>query len=522
MKQYRAAAYMRLSVADNKESQSDSIENQESIINYFVDNHPDIILVSRRIDDGYSGVVFERPSFMEMMADIKNDNINCIIVKDLSRFGRDFIETGRYLRKILPAYGVRFIAILDQIDTDRTPAKDDFVLQIKTAINDEYSREISIKTRNALQAMRKNGMYVGACPIYGYRKSDEIRNLLVVDENTAVVVREIFKMKMQGYSAVSIAEILNDLKILSPLEYKRSHGLPHPHCGFAYHSDTKWSASTIFRILKDETYTGALVQGKQFTPNYKIKKQFTKPVDAWVRIENTHKAIISKLDFGIVQRILLLDTRSSPGMKTVNLFSGLLICGCCGGRMTRKTNTCRGKLYVYYYCPAGKKAGCNSPVIIRKEKLIEIVFDQLNAYLDSLNQFIYQLNHMNDTEIKLVLTRKQAVCLEVLHNEMAKAVSLRASLYSSLIKGIINAEDYDGMTTTYSEKIIALEKSMNTLSAEIKSIITHKSEQLRWLKAICSTVCIRGFDRATIIRLAEGIWVKGKTDVEVQFHFEIM
>lgn len=394
MKEYRAVAYMRLSVAGSKETESDSIENQESIINYFVSNHPDIKLVSRRVDDGYSGIIFDRPGFAAMMEDVKDSKIDCIIVKDLSRFGRDFIETGHYLCRILPTYGIRFIAILYQIDTDRTPAKDDFVLHIKAAINDESSREISVKTRNALQTMRENGMYVGACPIYGYRKSDEIRNLLIVDENTAIVVREIFKMKMQGYSAASIAEILNDQRILSPLEYKRSHGLPHPHHGFAYHSDAKWSASAIFRILKDETYTGTLVQGKQFTPNYKIKKQFTKPVDAWVRIENTHEAIISKLDFDTVQRTLLLDTRVSSGMKTVNLFSGLLICGCCGGKMTRKTNTCNGNLYVYYYCPAGQRAGCNCPVIIREEKLIEIVFDQLNAYLDSLNQFIYQLSHI--------------------------------------------------------------------------------------------------------------------------------
>ena len=141
--------------------------------------------------------------------------------------------------------------------------------------------------------------------------------------------------------------------------------------------------------------------------------------------------------------------------------------------------------------------------------------------LDSLNQFIYQLSHVNDTEINLVLTRKQAARLDELHNEMVKAVSLRASLYSSLIKGIINAEDYDGMTTTYSEIIIALEKSMKILSVEIKSIIAHKNEQLRWLEGTCRIVEMQGFDRASIIQLVKGILIKSKIDIQVQFQFEI-
>lgn len=394
-------------------------------------------------------------------------------------------------------------------------------MQIKTAINDEYSREISIKTRNALQAMRENGMYVGACPIYGYQKSDEMRNHLVVDENTAAVVREIFNMKLQGYSAASIAEILNRGGILSPLEYKRNHGIPHPYHGFADHNEARWSASTIFRILKDETYTGALVQGKQYTPNYKIKKKFTKPANSWVQVKNAHEAIISTFDFDVVQRILLLDTRTSPGANAVNLFSGILVCSCCGGRMTRKTNTYKGKSYVYYYCPAGKKAGCNSPVMIREESLIQIVFGQLNAYLDGLGQRLCQFDRMNDEEVCRLLTQKQAILLETLHDKMGKVAFLKSGLYHSLTKGIISAEDYSEMNAAYSDEIIELEKSVKALSSEVQGIIAHKNQQFEWLKAICRTVEIKGFDRTGIVQLVRGILVKSKIDVEVQFQFEI-
>ena len=394
-------------------------------------------------------------------------------------------------------------------------------MQIKTAINDEYSREISVKTRNALQTMRENGMYVGACPIYGYRKSDTIRNHLVLDENTAVVIQEISRMKMQGYSATSIAEILNRRGILSPLEYKKSHRLPCPHHGFADRSEAKWSGSTIFRILRDETYTGALVQGKQYTPNYKIKKRFTKPADLWVRIENTHDAIISRFDFDTVQRILLLDTRASPGIKAVNLFSGLLICGCCGGKLTRKTNTYSGKLYAYYYCPTRKGADCKSPVMIQEAKLIQMVFDQLNIYLDGLGQRICQYSHMNGDETNHALTQKQIARLEGLHDEMGKAVLRKSSLYPSLVKGIISAEDYSEMKAAYSDEIIELEKSIRILTAEIQSIIVHRNEQLEWLEDICRIVEMQGFDRASIVRLVRWILVKSKTDIEVQFQFEI-
>lgn len=279
MEKYKAAAYMRTSVVDNKIPESESIANQQYIIRRFVENRSDIELVSERIDDGYSGLVFNRPSFSEMIQDVMNGKINCIIVKDLSRFGREFSETERFLRKLLPSYGVRFIGVNDGIDTNQTPANDDLMIQIKTIINDEFSRELSVKTRYALLTMRKKGLYVGACPVYGYRKSNGDKNRLVADKYAAKVVQNIFSMKIEGLSACFIADELNRRKILSPLQYKKSLGLSYPRNGFAYKDNTKWSASTILRILKDEVYTGTLAQGKQYTLNYKIKKEPAIAVD---------------------------------------------------------------------------------------------------------------------------------------------------------------------------------------------------------------------------------------------------
>ena len=311
MLKFQAAAYLRLSYTENRENESDSIANQKKLIEDYVKGRPDIELVSEKVDDGYSGILFDRPAFQEMMQDITEGRVNCVIVKDLSRLGREYIETGRYLRRIFPAYGVRFIAINDNIDTAHEHAGDDLSISMKNIINDAYCHDISVKTRSALAVKRRNGDYVGACPVYGYRKSEENRNRLVVDEYAARVVRDIFRARIDGRSAKKIADELNALGVLSPLAYKVNRGLPHPTGGFADRKDAKWSATTVIRILQDEIYTGTLVQGRRGTVNHKIKDVVKRPAEEWVRVENAHEPIIRKTDFNLVQSIMKLDTRTT-------------------------------------------------------------------------------------------------------------------------------------------------------------------------------------------------------------------
>ncbi|MCF2620635.1 recombinase family protein, partial [Oscillibacter valericigenes] len=300
--------------------------------------------------------------------------------KDLSRLGREYIETGRYLRRVFPAYGVRFIAITDSIDTAHDSG-DDLTVSVKNIMNEAYCRDISIKTRSSLDVKRRNGDFVGAFPVYGYMKAEDNKNLLVPDPYAARVVCDIFRMRLEGASASKIASELNRLGILSPLAYKKNNGLPYAKKGYADKADCKWSATTIIRILQDETYTGTLVQGKQGTPHYKIKQMEQRPASEWVRVPDAHEALIARQDFELVQRIKGLDTRTSPNEDTVYLFSGILICGCCGSRMTRKTNRANGKEYHYYYCPTGKKKGCTHPVMLKESSLINCVRDSLKAYI---------------------------------------------------------------------------------------------------------------------------------------------
>jgi len=507
---------MRLSIAGHSETESESIANQEYCIRRFVDEQPDIEIVSCRIDDGYSGLIFQRPSFCAMLQDATERKINCIIVRDLSRFGREFVETGRYLRNILPAYGIRFIAISDGIDTNRISAKEDLLMQIKSAINDEFSRDISMKTRRALSTMRKNGFYVGACPVYGYLKSNEDRHQLIVDEYAANIVRDIFDMKISGASAVVIAKELNNHNVLSPLEYKKSKGLPCSKNGFADKHNSRWSASTIIRILKDETYIGTLVQGKQYSINYKIKKQVTKPADEWVRIENAHEAIVPYYDFQTVQRLMLLDTRISPGSDRLGLFSGLLICGNCGNCMVRKTVARNGKRY-HYYCCAGKKNGCHSPAFIEEDVFAANAFKGIESYIKKMESLVRRLGQMSKDEVNQELTRGITAQIEKLQKDLDEIQFFTSKLRTALLNGIISEEDYSWMKVDYSTKIFSLENEIDMLVHETQAIIMHRDGWVQWLFNISEFAETTTFDRAMLVRLVKNICVRSKDSIVVEF-----
>ena len=442
MPKYQATAYIRLSYTDDRSSESDSVTNQRKLIENFIERNPDIQIVSEKIDDGYSGIIFDRPAFKEMMQDITDGKINCVIVKDLSRLGREYIETGRYLRRVFPTYGVRFIAITDNIDTAHEGSGDDLTVSVKNIMNEAYCRDISIKTRTSLDIKRRNGDFVGAFPVYGYMKSEENKNLLVPDPYASRVVRDIFRMRLDGTSALRIATVLNEMGILSPLAYKKNNGFPYAKHGYADKEDCKWSATTIIRILQDETYIGTLVQGKQGTPHYKIKQMEQRPSSEWIRVPDAHEPLIAKQDFELVQRIRRLDTRTSPKRDTVYLFSGVLICGCCGNRMTRKTNRVKGKEYHYYYCPTGKKHGCTNPVMLKESDLVECVKDSLKGYIDNVSCLQAILDGIDQSSINQALANEYASHIAANEQQVEQALEFKARLYESLITGTISKEEY--------------------------------------------------------------------------------
>ena len=272
-KDIRAAAYLRLSIEDGDKAESNSIGNQRELIRDFAAERPGLHLVEEYADDGYTGTNFERPGFKRMMEDIKSGKINCIIVKDLSRLGRNYIEMGKYLEQIFPMMGIRFIAINDNYDNANSESSDSdsIVVPFKNLLNDSYCRDISIKVRSQLDMKRRKGEFIGGYAIYGYCKDKRNKNRLVVDEYAADIVRSIYRRKLEGMSAQAIAEQLNSENVLAPSEYKRLCGLNY-HSGFKAGTHAKWQAIQVLRILKNEVYTGTMVQGRRQKINYKIKK----------------------------------------------------------------------------------------------------------------------------------------------------------------------------------------------------------------------------------------------------------
>lgn len=521
MSKYRATDYLRLSYTENHENESDSIANQKKLIEDYVKEHPDIELVSEKVDDGYSGILFDRPAFQEMMQDIMEGKINCVIVKDLSRLGREYIETGRYLRRIFPAYGVRFIAINDNIDTAHEHAGDDLNISMKNLINDAYCHDISVKTRSALEVKRKKGDYVGACPVYGYRKSAENRNQLVVDEYAARVVRDIFRAKIDGRSAKRIADELNALGVLSPLTYKISRGLPHPKGGFADRPDAKWSATTVIRILQDEIYTGTLVQGRQGTYNHKLRNVIQKTEEEWIRVENAHEAIIRKRDFDLVQHIMGLDTRTAPEGEKVYLFSGLLVCGCCGARMTRKTNTMGGKKYIYYHCPTGKKHGCTHPVMLREDDLIQCVLASVQAHIKNVVSVDELLNSISEETINRELVAGCKAQIAENRAQLEQIGMFKAGLYENFVKGMLDKAEYKSLRDGYSERMEELRSAIDQLRQEMERVTDRTSERQKWAQQFREFSNMTELDRRAVVTLIQSIRIISKTELKITFRYQM-
>jgi DNA invertase Pin-like site-specific DNA recombinase len=519
---YKAIAYYRVSVADegaDAKNESDSIGNQRKLINEWLKNHPEIEVVAEKFDDGFSGLLFDRPAFKEMMAEIEAGRVNCCLCKDLSRLGREHIETGRYLRRIFPAYGVRFIAINDNIDT-LTDKGDDLTVSLKSIINDAYCRDISVKTRSALDIKRAGGDYVGACPVYGYKKSAENKNALAVDEYPASIVLDIFHMKLDGQSAAKIANNLNALGILSPIEYKKDRGLPHPKKGYTDKDGAKWSAHTIIRILSDETYTGTLIQGKCGTPNYKLKELQQKPESEWHRTENAHTPIVKRNDFDLVQRLMKLDTRTSPSDDKVYVFSGLLICGCCGNRMIRKSAPGKDKRYYNYWCPTTKKGGCTHSVMMKEDALIACVTDSIKAHIANIASLETLLAGLDADRIGRELAEKLTEQLKENERRLEKIREFKAGLYENLIGGNLSKAEYKTLKAKYTADADVLIAANERLKSEIDDTLFCKHERMAWMEHFKQFANLDAIDRKTVATLIKCIKIVGKREIEIEFNYQ--
>ena len=517
-KVYKAAIYMRLSREDKDKFESNSVKNQRDLINSYLKDKKDIIVVCERIDDGYSGVTFDRPALKELLEEVKNGAINCIIVKDLSRFGRNYIETGRYIEHIFPFLGVRFIAINDNIDTARETQIDSIIIPFKNLMNDSYSRDISIKVRSQLEVRQKRGDFVGAFPVYGYLRSKEDKHKLVVDEVAGETVKEIFSMRIAGYNNHIIADHLNLLGVPSPLEYKELLNSKYT-TSFKLNHKAKWSPVAVDRILKNEIYTGVMVQGKESTYNYKIKKRIKKPKEDWIRIENTHEAIIPKEDFQVAQEIMLNDTRTSPQNEKLNLLSGLLKCGECGSNMVRKTVKSRGKTYVYYICSKNKedKKKCSSHRI--RESLIE---DALLSLLQKHISIFCQLNEEFIIEFPWEQRGKQKLerQLNFHKDELLKYDSLKMALYEDYKGDVLTRSEYFDMKAFYEKICLDIRENISAVEYKMNELLEQDCCSGKWIQELKKAQNISELNRTILVFLVEKVIVLDHNTIRVILKYQ--
>lgn len=379
---YRTALYLRLSREDGDKTESDSIANQRTLLEAYAADHPELCIVDEFVDDGYSGSNFERPAFQNLFRELEQGTINCILVKDLSRFGRNYIEVGRYLERIFPVMRVRLIAVTDNYDSQSAwKTSDSIMVPMRNLLNDAYCRDISVKIKSQLAVKRKRGDFVGSFAAYGYRKDPANHTKLIVDELAAENVQSIFRWKISGMSNQGIADRLNAEKAPSPATRKLQSGAKLS-LHFRKSDEPPWSAKAVDRILHNEVYIGKLVQGKTRRLDYRSKKKMNVPMRDWTIVDNTHEAIIPAEQFELVQRILETETRRPNDAETVALFAGFLYCGDCGSRLVRRSASYKGKRYIYYQCSGSKqnKGSCTSHNL-RDEKLYNIVRNALQMQI---------------------------------------------------------------------------------------------------------------------------------------------
>ncbi|KAF5066195.1 Recombinase [anaerobic digester metagenome] len=480
-KAYRAGIYLRLSKEDGDKIESNSVQTQRALIHSFVRKQNDILVVSEKIDDGFSGVTFDRPAFQELLEEIKSGAVNCVIVKDLSRFGRNYIEAGKYIEQIFPFLGVRFIAINDNIDTAKENGyTNSIVVPFKNLLNDAYSRDISIKVRSQLEMRQKRGDFVGAFPVYGYIRAQDDKHKLKIDKNAAEIIRKIFAMRMDGFNNLYIADYLNRLGIPSPMEYKtlKEEGF---FTSFKQNPKAKWSPMAVDRLLKNEMYTGNMIQGKETTLNYKAKKRTRKPRRDWIRVENTHDAIIPKEDFEIVQQIMGNDTRTAPQREELYLLSGMLRCGGCGSSMVRKIVRARGTTYTYYICSKNKenKNECSSHRI-REDAVLEAV----SVLLQKHSAICNQLQGESSSECKQFLKAQEKMQkiteqIRCKNEELKKYKALKNYIYEDYKDGILTMVDYQNMKEYYERICMEIGESIHFLMLEKEHLETGDFKQ-KW------------------------------------------
>lgn len=478
---YNAAIYLRLSredgdVAEGSKLVSNSITNQKALIMDFLKSHPEIKIHSVYADDGYSGVNFDRPEFMRMIADMRAGEIDCIVVKDLSRLGRNYLETGDYIEKIFPFFGIRFIAVTDCYDSiNPNVTEDGLIVPLKNLINEAYAKDMSKKISSAIDIKQKQGKFIGARAAYGYLKSPEDKNLLLVDREVSPVVKRIFECKAEGMGNARIAKMLNEEGIPSPMRYKYEKGITKNK----RYEDSLWNDGTIAAMIVNPVYLGDMEQGIQKEAMYLgIKKHIIQKPER-VYVSGTHEPIISRELFDKVQKLIedrkkkCLASRDkySNLEKKENKFERILFCGDCGGMLKfyRRVDDRNRKVKVYhdYICPNSEAYGeqfCKKKKI-KMQDLEEAVEAALRMHIKLFLDTREVLNYLNHTVQAKAVRQDYKKQISDTRGRLERAQSMNSNLYNDYADGLLSERDYLFAKQKYVKEAENLTQKLSELAA---------------------------------------------------------
>lgn len=510
--QLNTALYIRLSKEDGDKNESLSITNQRLLLTEFINKQDDLCLYDTYIDDGFSGTTFDRPSFQRMLTDIENKKIQCVIVKDLSRLGRNLPKVTEYINEYFPSKKIRFIAINDAVDKQYydLDTSEDMVIDVKNMFNGYFPKETSKKVRANFRTKQRDGQFIGAFASFGYKKSEDNHNKLVIDEDAANIVKRIFSMYLSGIGQNTIAKILNTEGIPCPSEYKKQQGLRYHNCK-RLETTSYWTYSSIRNILKNEMYIGNMVQNKSFRQICK-KKAISLPKDKWIIVENTHEPIIDKDTWNKVQNLLQRNTRQTNLTSNVHMFAGFLKCGDCGRAMVKIKR--RG--VITFNCGSYNRYGTKFCSIhsITEQDLENIILNDLNLIIQSLKN----INQIIEEERK-----KQAnTTLQLLSDatkyqqEIERLEHKKEHAYEDYSDDIITKEEYLKYKTKYEQQIIVIQSKIDIINQtkDTKSITSTP-----WIEQLLKYEQIDHLDRKTIVEMISMIYVYENHKIKIIYNF---
>ena len=480
VRRWRLGAYIRLSKEDLKKGKDDSnsVINQRDLLNDFYQKHiGEFESVSEYVDDGHTGTDANRENFQRLLSDVMSGKINCVVVKDLSRFARNYSDAGSLIDNLFVQMGVRFISLAENVDSYKNPdSVSNIIVPITNVMNDNYCYQTSKKIRQVFDYKRRNGQYIGAFAPYGYVKHPKDKHRLIVDPDAAETVKLIFTMLIQGSSKRAIALYLNEHGVPSPSAYKVQKGLPVSTRGY---DDPMWGVRMIHSILTNPTYTGDLAQGRSRVKSYKVHQIEAVPREEWVEVAGTHEAIIDYETFDKVQALLQRDTRTSPKGREVHLFSGFLKCADCGRAITRSVGNNNN---VYYACSTYKNRSRTACTMhsIKHNRLEAAVLFAVQQQIHLAVSYSEMIARINTAPVK----RSQSIRLEELiaakERELAKISRYKQSLYQDWKDGEITQQDYRDMKADYERQTIVLnniQSAVGILPIDIRLNITRANMQ---------------------------------------------